>query len=384
MHSPVCLQFNCGFARTAIQYYSKYGNLQRIYPTKPTYLHGVEEASSTYIECDTSKQNDGADSEIEEKRKESQVMLKMKYRTKKVKDKLEAQYKKDDIDMVIGNRMSWSKYNKMRLSQSFETREEALLRTTTKGIIERRHGVTTENLAIDKEALLQEANQWSPDQHINNWSEVGNKYGLTCHNRGQVINKFLSGHGIAVAQKRQRGNIARRKRLKLPGGEISQLTHPTVRVEKQILQERVNCGQYMEGDYEVSGVEPLHDFKGHMSNLLEELPFHVVGKAYEELAVIKKSVLGKSTLRCVDYRKAAILGSIVLVRLCILDLTKRLPDLGSMVLVRLCILDITQRLPDLVVSSSCHWLFPPEDHGYVIIAPTFVELDPSDGRLRQA
>ena len=63
------------------------------------------------------------------------------------------------------------------------------------------------------------------------------------------------------------------------------------------------------GDYEVSGVEPLHDFKGHMSNLLEELPFHVVEKAYEELAVIKKSVLGKSTLRCVAYRKAAILVS---------------------------------------------------------------------------
>ena len=57
--------------------YSKYGNLQRIYPTKPTYLPGVEEASSTFIECDTSKQNDGADSEIEEKRKERQVMLKM-------------------------------------------------------------------------------------------------------------------------------------------------------------------------------------------------------------------------------------------------------------------------------------------------------------------
>lgn len=50
--------------------------------------------------------------------------------------------------MVIGNRMSWSKYNKMRLSQSFETREEALLRTNTTGITERRHGVTTENLVI--------------------------------------------------------------------------------------------------------------------------------------------------------------------------------------------------------------------------------------------
>eukprot|EP00731_Ephydatia_muelleri_P013923 Em0007g1233a len=41
------------------------------------------------------------------------------------------------------------------------------------------------------------------------------------------------------------------------------------------------------------------------------------------------------------------LGSMVLVRLCILDLTQKLPDLGSMVLVRLCILDLTQRLPDL-------------------------------------
>ena len=99
--------------------------------------------------------------------------------------------------MVIGNRMSWSKYNKMRLSQSFETREEALLRTNTTGITERiiRHGVTTENLVIDKEALLQEANQWSPDQNIN-WSEVGHKYGLTCHNRGQVIKEFLSGTAL--------------------------------------------------------------------------------------------------------------------------------------------------------------------------------------------
>ncbi|KAL5518099.1 hypothetical protein EMCRGX_G003780 [Ephydatia muelleri] len=62
-----------------------------------------------------------------------------------------------------------------------------------------------------------------------------------------------------------------------------------------------------------------------------------------------------------------------LVRLCILDLTQRLPDLGSMVLVRLCILDLTQRLPDSIISSSCHWPLPPEDRGYVIIAPTFIE-----------
>ena len=144
-----------------------------------------------------------------------------------------------------------------------------MLRTTTKGIIERRYGVTTENLAIDKEALLQETNQWSPDQHIN-WSEVGNKYGLTCHNRGQVIKEFLSGHGIAVAQKRQRGNIARRKRLKLPGGEISQPTHPTVRVENQILQERVNSGQYMEG----IAIEPKQFECFHVNRTMNEIEQH--------------------------------------------------------------------------------------------------------------
>ena len=32
-----------------------------------------------------------------------------------------------------------------------------------------------------------------------------------------------------------------------------------------------------------------------------------------------------------------------------------------MVLVKLCILDLTQRLPDFVISSSCHWPLPPED-----------------------
>ena len=47
-----------------------------------------------------------------------------------------------------------------------------------------------------------------------------------------------------------------------------------------------------------------------------------------------------------------------------------------MVLVRLCILDLTQRLPDLVKSISCHWPLPPEDpwlcHHYT---HTLCELD---------
>ena len=40
-----------------------------------------------------------------------------------------------------------------------------------------------------------------------------------------------------------------------------------------------------------------------------------------------------------------------------------------MVLVRLCILDLSQRLSDWIISSSCHWPLPPEDRGYAVITP---------------
>ena len=52
--------------------------------------------------------------------------------------------------------------------------------------------------------------------------------------------------------------------------------------------------------------EPLHDFLRSHEQFAEELPYHVAGNVYGELDLIKQSVLGKSTLRCVDYRKAAI------------------------------------------------------------------------------
>lgn len=51
-------------------------------------------------------------------------------------------------------------------------------------------------------------------------------------------------------------------------------------------------------------IEPLHDFKGHMANLFEEIP-HLLRK--DSVTAVRKD-----TLQCVDYRKAAILLSQVL------------------------------------------------------------------------
>jgi len=59
--------------------------------------------------------------------------------------------------------------------------------------------------------------------------------------------------------------------------------------------------------YEVSPTEPVHDIKGHFTNLIDELQAVVTGNVKEKLSSIYASVLGKETLRCCDYCKAAIL-----------------------------------------------------------------------------
>lgn len=60
-------------------------------------------------------------------------------------------------------------------------------------------------------------------------------------------------------------------------------------------------------DYEVASPEPLHDFKGHMQNLINEIRKTSTPPIKEEVDAIYKSTLDKDTVRCVDYRKASIL-----------------------------------------------------------------------------
>ena len=60
-------------------------------------------------------------------------------------------------------------------------------------------------------------------------------------------------------------------------------------------------------NYEISPVEPLHDIKGHLSNIIEEIRITLTGKVREEVDMIFSSALGKETLRGSDYRKGAIL-----------------------------------------------------------------------------
>ena len=59
--------------------------------------------------------------------------------------------------------------------------------------------------------------------------------------------------------------------------------------------------------YEISPVEPLHDLKGHLSNIIDEIKVLVTGPAKQRVNSICSSVLAKERLRGSDYRKGAIL-----------------------------------------------------------------------------
>ena len=61
--------------------------------------------------------------------------------------------------------------------------------------------------------------------------------------------------------------------------------------------------------YEVAPTEPLHDFKGHMANVVAEVRANTQGVIHEEVEKIYKATLKKDTVRGVDYRKATILFS---------------------------------------------------------------------------
>jgi hypothetical protein len=68
-------------------------------------------------------------------------------------------------------------------------------------------------------------------------------------------------------------------------------------------------------EYEVAPTEPLHDFKGHMANVIGEVRVITNGSTKDEVENIYLTIL-KDTVRGVDYRKATILLSNAFEKIC--------------------------------------------------------------------
>ncbi len=164
-----------------------------------------------------------------------------------IKQRMEEHFKERDYQLVHGHRLSYAKYNKIRLAESFETRDQAKHRSKSREAkgSQKVHGCAKEKIPFNGEQLLQEAKTWEPDVKIN-WSELGTKVGLTCANRGQVVKEYLASHGIPAAQKKR--PVIRRAKRKLPGGEISYPTHTTVSAVRKTLTEKIQAGDVNPGE----------------------------------------------------------------------------------------------------------------------------------------
>lgn len=119
------------------------------------------------------------------------------------------------------NRISWKAFDKMRKTEGLApTPKRTLECAPAPPAKHRKHGLIADNIEIDKEQLLVEANMLTPEEKIN-WSEIASRYGLTSPNRGQ-IKEFLREHIIPVAMATERtARAPRRAKKRLMDGRTS-------------------------------------------------------------------------------------------------------------------------------------------------------------------
>ena len=150
------------------------------------------------------------------------------------------------INTVMGNRISWRKFDKLRISEAMEGTANSQKTPTRKRLTDltdenstpsrpkRRHGSSTILPKAAEEELLTEARSWSADKIVN-WSSVARRYGLTKANAGQSVKEFLRNHGIPAASVEQRiGHSLRRKRKVLPGGIPFPMQRPSAFHKKDL------------------------------------------------------------------------------------------------------------------------------------------------------
>ncbi len=135
----------------------------------------------------------------------------------------------------------------MRLSQSFETQEKKFKHAVKK----RKHSPNFDNVTWDKVGILETLTNWNSGEV--NWTKQFNVPG---GNQGQIVKEFASENGIDVTKLDGRlpNTRTRSRKLRLPGGEISVPTHPTMEEIKTDWDKMIENGELSLG-------EPCHPQK---------------------------------------------------------------------------------------------------------------------------
>ena len=154
---------------------------------------------------------------------------------REAKQVLQNEMDKNAATTVMGNRISWSAFDKIR--------KQALSNEPNSKNQSKKHGCKPEAL----ENLLLEAQSWSPTEEIN-WSDLARRYGIEKKNGGQCIKEFLKEHDIPAALIDQTPNRnKRRKRKTLPGGIPFPMERP-ISAQKEVLAEKIDKGEILLGE----------------------------------------------------------------------------------------------------------------------------------------
>ena len=94
---------------------------------------------------------------------------------REIKENIQSDMNTDGDMLVLQNRLSWNRFDKVRKSQGLTGKKRKMIMDENGQEVEpvskRRHGCTSANLNIDKEQLMEEAHTWQPDQQVN-WSQL--------------------------------------------------------------------------------------------------------------------------------------------------------------------------------------------------------------------
>lgn len=149
---------------------------------------------------------------------------------------------------VMGNRISWRKFDAIRKSQTLDSlstpsrkRKRVLSDENSPPPKRKQHGSLSLPVTI-KEDLLAEAQTWTDDETVN-WSSLARRHGVVNRNGGQTVKEFLRAHSIPAASKVQRkGRSLRRKRKVLPGGIPFPMQHHSSSQKKKLQSCGINVG----------------------------------------------------------------------------------------------------------------------------------------------
>jgi glycerophosphoryl diester phosphodiesterase len=164
---------------------------------------------------------------------------------------------------LYGTGQSLKTWQRNRLALSFEPKSSAKARAEKSkedGIVAKDHVGNLDRMDWDKNQLLAEVKTYE-DGHNINWTNLATRYNVTnkdgklAKNGGQIVKEWLTSNGVdltrfEIQEKKGKdgGTIARRKKRRITGGEISFPTEVQPKVLKEMLQEKLQKGIYTIGD----------------------------------------------------------------------------------------------------------------------------------------